>query len=213
MKAYALKFAATALVIAGLFATIQLIGERQAENTAAISSLGDVRSLLSTYDRWKDNKARGQAFLDLVGGTISVEVSGFPEEQALDVWLIDNRPGPGRSVKPEPGDAMVRLGRLKHEGWTAALEARLGREAITGFEIDLVVVARAGEDPGKASLLFGSPTLFQRLYQASSSVHRRSFNGSTTANFESSLPDVARLVRRAVPTRRTRASCLPHSAS
>jgi hypothetical protein len=112
MKAYALKFAATALVIAGLFATIQLIGERQAENTAAISSLGDVRSLLSTYDRWKDKatqvggesnlvlplgyskglsaqftKARGQAFLDLVGGTISVEVSGFPEEQALDVWL------------------------------------------------------------------------------------------------------------------------------
>jgi hypothetical protein len=58
MKAYALKFAATALVIAGLFATIQLIGERQAENTAAISSLGDVRSLLSTYDRWKD-KAQG----------------------------------------------------------------------------------------------------------------------------------------------------------
>jgi hypothetical protein len=53
MKAYALKFAATALVIAGLFATIQLIGERQAENTVAISSLGDVQSLLSTYDRWK----------------------------------------------------------------------------------------------------------------------------------------------------------------
>jgi cytochrome c peroxidase len=111
-------------------------------------------------------KARGQAFLDLVGGTISVEVSGFPEEQALDVWLIDNRPGPGHSVKPEPGDAMVRLGHLKHAGGRAALEARLGPEAISGFEIDLVVVARAGEDPGKASLLFGSPSLFQRLYHS-----------------------------------------------
>lgn len=191
MKTYSLKLAAAALVIAGLFATIQLIGERQAENTAAISSLGDVQSLLSTYDRWKAKatqvggdrnlvlplgyskglsaqftKARGQAFLDLVGGTVSVEVSGFPEEQALDVWLIDNRPGPGHSVKPEPGDAMVRLGRLKHAGGRAALEARLGPEAITGFEIDLVVVARAGEDPGKASLLFGSPTLFQRLYHS-----------------------------------------------
>src|SRR3989454_12667340 len=56
------------------------------------------------------------------------------------------------------------MGSLKHEGSTATLQARLGREVPAGFEIDLVVVARSGEAPGAAGLLFGSPTLFERLY-------------------------------------------------
>ena len=80
------------------------------------------------------------------------------------MWLIDNRPGEGRSVKPEPGDAMLRIGTLKHQGSAATLQTHLDRARLSGFEIDLVAVTRAGETPVDGGLLFGSPTLFQRIY-------------------------------------------------
>ncbi len=187
MKAHAVTVAATTLLIAALFSVLQLIGESPPKDESTITSLGDVQTLLTAYHRWKATrngadrnlvlplsyskglsaeftKAHGNATLDLIGGSLSVEVSGLSDEEAFDVWLIDNRPGPGHSVKPEAADAMVRVGRLKHREGTATLQAPLGREALPGFEIDLVVVARAGEVPGEAGLLFGSASLFQRLY-------------------------------------------------
>jgi cytochrome c peroxidase len=156
------------------------------ESTA---TLGNAQALLTAYNRWKATatqhgaeqhvvlllryskglsatftRANGQARLDLVDGTVTVEVSGLPEAEAFDVWLIDNRPGPGHSVKPEPGDAMIHLGSLQHEAGVATLQANLSLDSLTDFQLDLVVVVRAGAAPGEAGLLFGSPSLFQRLY-------------------------------------------------
>jgi cytochrome c peroxidase len=150
---------------------------------------GDVRTLRAGYERWKTayaynggdrklilplqyskgrsarfTRAQGQATLDLVDGSLSVVVSGLSDQDGFDLWLIDNRSGRGQNVKPEAGDLRVRVGSLKHEGGTATLQARLGREMPAGFEIDLMVVARSGEDPRAAGLLFGSPSLFQRVY-------------------------------------------------
>lgn len=59
---------------------------------------------------------------------------------------------------------MLRVGSLKYEVGTSRLEARLDREALKHFKIDLVAVAKDNKDPGEAGLLFGSPSLFQRLY-------------------------------------------------
>jgi cytochrome c peroxidase len=185
MKQIILKLVA----LAGL-ALLILVGSRSpSEHEQATAALGDSKVLQAAYERWKAahrlngedrriilllnyskalsarfTNARGQATLDLVDGSLSVVVSGLSEHDAWDVWLIDNRPGPGRSVKPEPGDVMVRVGGLMHEGDTATLQAHLGHEVLAGFEVDLVVVTRAGEDPGAGGLLFGSPSLFQRLY-------------------------------------------------
>jgi len=99
-----------------------------------------------------------------VDGSVSVTVSGLPEEGTYDVWLIDNRPGPGHSVKPEPGDVLVRLGSLQHAADTATFRADLVEVIPPGFEIDLVTITHGGEDPGQGGLLFGSPSLFQKLY-------------------------------------------------
>jgi cytochrome c peroxidase len=74
-------------------------------------------------------------------------------------------------VKPEPKDAMIKVGRLVRDGDTAKLEATLGPTAFQEFHVDLAVVARAGGDPGTAGLLFGAPSLFQRLYTARRSEH------------------------------------------
>jgi cytochrome c peroxidase len=124
-------------------------------------SLGYWKSMSAEYTR-----ASGLAKLDLIGGSASVTVSGLPPGQQWDVWLVDNRPGPGRSIKPEPSDAMVKAGRLVSNGDTARLDAKLGPSAFQQFHVDLVVVARGDGDPVTAGLLFGAPALFQRLYTA-----------------------------------------------
>jgi hypothetical protein len=109
-------------------------------------------------------QAHGQAILDLVDGAFSFEVSGLSDKDAFDVWFVDNRPGPRHSVKPEPGDGLVKLGRLDHGQGMGRLEVRLDRQALKGFKLDLLVVARADKHPGEGGLLFGSPDLFQRLF-------------------------------------------------
>ncbi len=91
-------------------------------------------------------------------------MSGLSVKDAFDVWLVDNRPGPRLSVKPEPGDGLLKLGSLDHGQGKARLEARLDQQALRGFRLDQVVVAHADKHPGEGGLLFGSPSLFQRLF-------------------------------------------------
>jgi cytochrome c peroxidase len=115
---------------------------------------------------------------------MSVFISGLPEKESFDVWLVDNISAPKDSVKPEPWDNMLRVGGLKHKGETATLEARLDRDALKGFKIDLIVVAISGKGPGEAGLIFGSPSLFQRLYYSEQrgQVAKLGFDTPTTKN-------------------------------
>jgi hypothetical protein len=97
-------------------------------------------------------QAHGQAIVDLVDGVFSFEVSGLSDKDAFDVWFVDNRPGPRHSVKPEPGDGLVKLGRLDHGQGMGRLEVRLDRQALKGFKLDLLVVARADKHPVSARM-------------------------------------------------------------
>ena len=123
-------------------------------------SLGSAKGLATT-----SSTTHGRMILDLLAGTISVEVAALPEG-AWEVWLIENRPGPGRSVLPEPGDRMVRLGNLDPQEGLATLDVSLGRAAFAQFDPDLVTVTRAGSDPANDRLLVGTTTLFHRLYRS-----------------------------------------------
>jgi cytochrome c peroxidase len=123
-------------------------------------ALGYWKALSATY-----TQASGMATLNLIDGAVSVSVSGLPTGE-WDVWLVDNRPGMPASLKPDSSDATIRVGRLVPEQDTARLEANLGAAAFREFHVDLVVVAPAGSDPGATGLLFGAPSLFQRLYTA-----------------------------------------------
>ncbi|HYH45821.1 MAG TPA: hypothetical protein VEG34_09050, partial [Thermoanaerobaculia bacterium] len=111
--------------------------------------------------------ARGRIDLDLLDGTLRAEVRGL--DGPADLWLVDNQEGPGRSVQPELGDRMVRIGRLAGgpggpANRVASVEAQLGGEFFRGFELDLVAVSRAGRTPAESSLLLGSRSYFERLY-------------------------------------------------
>jgi hypothetical protein len=124
-----------------------------------VISLGYRKTLSTEF-----TQASGTAKLDLIEGTVSVIVSGLPAGEAWDVWLIDNQPGRRQSVKPEPGDSMLRVGRLSSGGGAVTLDADLGRAAFKEFHVDLVVLTRAGGHPSRDGLLFGEPSLFQRVY-------------------------------------------------
>jgi cytochrome c peroxidase len=141
--------------------------------------------------------------LDLADGAMVVEVAGLPEGREFAVWLVHNRPGPGRSVKPEPGDHMIEVGRLVRDGDHANLETFLDLESLAGFKLDLLVVAPEGHDPTDGGLIYGSPNVFQKLFYTSAAagklISTRSSdldgtNGATAlllAPFRSLIPTLA----------------------
>ena len=116
--------------------------ENSRARTGRVPPPADASKLQSVYARWKSAfeqggglrnlrlalgwsqplsaehvRAKGEVTFDLEAGKVALEVWGLGADDAYEVWLIDNQPGPGRSVKPEPGDAMKRLGNLKaYEG-------------------------------------------------------------------------------------------------
>src|SRR5262245_9536201 len=187
-----------------------LIGTKAADRSKPGSpGIGDARALRAGYERWKAQykatdgdrilvlslgyskglsteftTARGQATLQLTDGTVSVSVSGLAADEAFAVWLVDNRDGNGRSVKPEPGDLLLRLGTLGHHDGRATLETRLDLAQLAGFEIDLIVVTRASQTPVDGGLLFGSPSLFDRIYYSERAGRLASF----TRGGEASTP-------------------------
>jgi len=203
-------------LLAGLFFQFYTSSKHSSEDKTK-PVLGSVNTLINGYEQWKQiaekngadrnlilplgyskalsfkfTEARGTVKLDLVNGSMSVSISGLPEKESFDVWLVDNKSAPKDSVKPEPWDNMLRVGGLKHKGETATLEARLDRDALKGFKIDLIVVAISGKGPGEAGLIFGSPSLFQRLYYSEQrgQVAKLGFDRQATKNLvdETGLP-------------------------
>jgi cytochrome c peroxidase len=181
--------------LAGIFLGIATISQEESRPV-----IGNVGTFEAAYARWKAeaerkgqrtklfltlvhfkglssemSEARGQALLDLTDGSLRVEVAGLPEAQNFDIWLVHNRPGPGRSVKPEAGDRMVRAGTLARQGDRAVLATRLDRDALTDFKLDLMVVTPSGRNPAEAGLLFASPNVFQKIYYSERSADRLIF--------------------------------------
>ncbi|MFL6192573.1 MAG: hypothetical protein ACJ75H_00270 [Thermoanaerobaculia bacterium] len=137
-----------------------------------ITGLGWVRGLSKEY-----STALGRVDLDMLRGRISAEVEGLGT--AADVWLVDNQEGRGKSVAPEAGDRMVRVGRLEPRGERARLTARLGQDFFDGFELDLIVVTRAGKTPAESVILCGSRPFYERLYTRERVAGKRSAGGSS----------------------------------
>jgi len=150
---------------------------------------GDVDALKGIYSQWQENyearggnattlhlsmahskalsniasKARGNLELNLMTGLVSVKVKGL-DKQSYDVWLVDNRDGTNRTVKPEAGDGFFRLGTLTQKNDYAELATKIDRTALADFKIDMVTVTPAGQSPDQGIVLTGSPDLMLSLY-------------------------------------------------
>ena len=117
-------------------------------------------------------RAAGSTRIDMKTGRITAQVSGLDSETDYDLWLVDNVASTGDGAMPDPGDHMVRVGTLQHQGADATLDGRVDVGLFDHFQIDMAVVARNGKQPGQDSVLFGSLSLFQRLYSALGSPRR-----------------------------------------
>ena len=156
------------LLSTGMTSADYLLADYKAWEAKYVENGGD-RNVVMSMGYFKGlstekTNASGQVTLNLIDGTVSVQAEGLPKGESWDFWLIDN--GPGSSVTPDTGDAMVRVGSLKHQGKLAKLEANLGSEAFVDFDPDLYVVTRAGKNPTEERILVGTTTLFHRLYQS-----------------------------------------------
>jgi len=162
---------------------------RMATPEPAPTGVANSSTLLAAYDRWAseiegteaerwlvlplarnkglstiESRAAGQLRLDLATGDFEARVARLDREGRYSVWLLDNQPGEGRSVRAEPGDRLLRLGDLVEGDDGHALEARIDPATVAGMKLDWVIVARDDEGPLAGGVLFGSPSLFQRMY-------------------------------------------------
>ena len=110
------------------------------------------------------NKAKGIAEIDLENDFIRVRINGLEDPNISEVWLVDNLPGPGRSALPESGDKMIHAGSLQFKGANAWLRQKIDPVQMHDFEVNWVVVTRRDTSPDQQGILYGSTSLFQRIY-------------------------------------------------
>jgi len=191
-------YAAPRQVAVPLFLTL-LLAPTLVGPLASAPRIGDVDTLERAYSRWslelaatgrahrlaipvgfskglsaEFSRAGGIISIDLASGRVEADFVGIPQGD-FELWVVDNRTQPGSSVRVDPSDTAVRIDRVarKDSNTASASTASLSRSLPSlppHFEIDRVIVARAGSDPlGSRSVLIGSPSLFQRIYYAESS--------------------------------------------
>jgi hypothetical protein len=109
---------------------------------------------------------QGTVHLDLLGGSIALEIPALPSDEATDVWLVDN--AANSSVLPDANDTMVRIGRIElgERGSDFVFETKLDPTLLRDFDIDVVAISLAGQTPVEAGVLFGRVPLFNRMYTA-----------------------------------------------
>jgi hypothetical protein len=192
MKIKALKLLTLAfLLIACALPVLFLSGTTSSEPDPSLAGLGlgNFETLNSNYKAWEaeylknggdqnmvlamgwfkglstgHSYASGLAKFNLVDGNVTVAINGLPKDEAWDVWMVDS--APGRSIGLESDDNMVRLGSLKHEGKVATFAASLGKDVFTTFNMDLVIVTKAGKNPIGDRTLVGTTSLFHRVYRS-----------------------------------------------
>ncbi len=181
----------SAVVVSAILVAILALSliPRQEEDSPEIAlGRGSLENLREAYEKWVDgegsssplgpsislvwnkglssrfSQAKGKADLDLVEGKVRVWVKGLESERITEVWLVDNVPGPDRSTRPEPGDKFIHVGSLRPEEGYSWLQEGIAPEPLKDFEVNWVVVAEKGTQPGEGGILYGSTSLFQRIF-------------------------------------------------
>jgi hypothetical protein len=108
--------------------------------------------------------ASGTATVDLASGKVSATISGAPSNVSLKLSLVDDRGEGGGNSLLEAQDVVLEVGGFVAGGEGFELEASLAGRLPAGFELDQIFVSESSVPLETAAVLFGGPTLFQRLY-------------------------------------------------
>lgn len=168
MSSYEVSSASTTEISGAGFGTVENLEASYKEWEAEYEKAGGDRNWVLPLGWFKGlstehHYASGIANLNLIDGVVTVEVKGLSNEAGWDVWLVDSGIG---SVLPEAGENMLRIGSLQHEKKVSKLKAELGSQAFANFELDLIVITKAGMTPIENRMLVGTTTLFNRMYRA-----------------------------------------------
>ena len=192
MKIKALKLLTlSCLLIACALPVLFLSGKTSSEPDPSLAGLGlgNIETFNANYKDWEANYlknggdqnmvlamgwfkglstghsyAKGIAKFNLVDGNVTLAVEGLPKDEGWDVWMVDS--APGRSIGLESDDNMLRIGSLKHEGKAATFAASFGKDYFTTFNMDLIIVTKAGKSPFEDRTLIGTTSLFHRVYRS-----------------------------------------------
>ena len=126
-------------------------------DTNVAIGLGPIRGLSP------ERTASGTVQLNLPKAMLSVTLTDINE--AYDVWLVDNQSDADGSILPDEGDDLFRVGRIRPRGNRGQLHnVDLGTGFFDDFELDLIAVCPADQNPINGVSLVGSRSSFERRY-------------------------------------------------
>jgi hypothetical protein len=115
---------------------------------------------------------KGSATINFAAQTIDATLSAVPAGGAFDLWFVKNVAGSGRTVRPETGDQFFKVGSFGAPGpnsrcFGAANCLSIDAKNIgtnVNFDLDLLVVTRAGQSPTASRVAVGSRTIFEKRF-------------------------------------------------
>lgn len=138
--------------------------------------------------------ASGSATLVFAEGRVEATLHNVPDDQRFDLWFVKNVAGNGRTVRPDSGDQLLRIGSFQPSTTanTHTLSAVVG-DAGVGFDLDEVVVTAAGRSPVSSVVASGARTLLEkRFFRERAGGGLDPVTGTTTNAVESNDQLIAR---------------------
>ena len=99
---------------------------------------------------------RGIAEIDLASGSVRIRIVGNDDQRLSQVWLTGSR--------TESDVQTLAVGKLSYDEDGAFLNTHIDKDKLQSMTINRVVVTRDQDDPVSDGTLYGSLSLFQRLY-------------------------------------------------
>jgi len=131
----------------------------------------------------------GNATLDMNRGNVTATLNNVPAGANFDLWFVKNVAG--GTVAPEATDQMLKVGKFSSKGASRTLSVALGTGV--NFDLDLIVVTRAGKKPTESRVVVGDRTLFEkRMFRFHQGKGLDPVSGAVANNVETTDPLVAR---------------------
>ncbi len=102
-------------------------------------------------------------------GLITATLEDIPAGVNFDLWFVKNVAGTGRTVKPETGDVFKKVGTFSGstqfggKSLSVVVSPQQNSDLDT-FDLDLVVVTRAGQQPSASRVAVGARTLLEKRF-------------------------------------------------
>ncbi len=138
--------------------------------------------------------ANGSATLAFAEGRVTAILHNVPDDQRFDLWFVKNMPGNGRTVRPDSGDQLFKIGSFQPStnANTHTLDVVVGAAGV-GFDLDEVVVTAAGTNPISSVVASGARTVLEkRFFRERAGGGLDPVTGTTTNAVESNDPLIAR---------------------